>query len=179
MSSTLGVAVLNDHIYAVGGAGSSPDYHNSVESYSEAGGWVMENTMTLNEHTYSHCSAAIGTELFIIGGKTGSGSGSDSVQSFSVGIGDRWDTKKSLSIARYGHACTTASFGNKEGIFISGGFSSDSEYLDSVQFYTASDDIWEDLGELMTKRSYHSMSIVGIHLVVAGGAPEICEFLLF
>ena len=74
-----------------------------------------------------------------------------------------------------GHACTAASLGNKDGISVSGGFSSDSEYLSSVQFYTASEDTWEDLGDLLTKRSYHSMSLVGQNLVVAGGAPEILD----
>ena len=94
------LTTINDRMYAVGGAGSSPDYHNSVESYSLDDGWVMEDTMVMKEHRYSHCAAALEAELFIIGGNIGSGS--DSVQSFSVGSGDSWNTKKSMSITRYG-----------------------------------------------------------------------------
>ena len=42
-----------------------------------------------------------------------------------------------------------------------------------MEFYSADEDSWQELGSLGTARSYHSLTIVGGHVVVAGDENEI------
>ena len=84
-----------------------------------------------------------------------------------------WFFLPSMNAARAGLACLTGDFEGRLGIFVAGGQHQDSEVLSSVEFYSADEDTWQELGSLGTARSYHSLTIVSGEIVVAGGENEI------
>ena len=72
-----------------------------------------------------------------------------------------------MNTGRFYHACQEGDFDGKMGIFVSGGFQT--EALDSVEFYVASDNKWIYLGNMQTPRYLHSVSLVNGNLTAAGG----------
>ena len=86
-----------------------------------------------------------------------------------------WFFLPSMNAARAGLACLTGDSEGRLGIFVAGGQHQDSEVLSSVEFYSADEDIWQELGRLGTARSFHSLTIVSGEMVVAGGESEIAS----
>merc|ERR1712002_975206 len=66
--------VGDDTVYATGG-----NYLGTVESYTEEGGWKMEEDMVMDKYRYEHCSIVWGQDIVILGGAYG-GTVSNSVQ---------------------------------------------------------------------------------------------------
>ena len=171
------MTAIGDTIYATGGySDASEVYPTIVESFTRTHGWVVEEEMELTVYRPAHCSVAIGSQLFIIGGYVGSPASSNSVQSFDTSNKNGgWTDRQPLKTDRYGHACQVAKFENQEGIFVSGGrqtvIAQDFHVLSSVEFYVPSTGQWRSLGSLQGAREYHSMGFVGMEMVVAGGYP--------
>ena len=166
-----GMSVIGDTIYATGGIGDyvEKDYHTTVESFTTAHGWVVEDRMTLTSYRAYHCSVVIGSTLFVVGGNVGSTLASDSVESYdTLDSNATWVTMQSLLQARYGHACHVGQFERQEGFYVSGGHGA-AGYLSSVEFYVSSVNKWRSLGSLETARGYHTMTVVSGQMIVAGG----------
>ena len=72
-----------------------------------------------------------------------------------------------MNTGRFYHACQEGVFDEKMGIFVSGGFQT--EALDSVEFYVASDNQQIYIGNMQTPRYSHSLSLVNGNPTAAGG----------
>merc|ERR1711962_194517 len=165
--SWFSLSLVGDTVYAVGGA-KAGEGQDTVESYTEEGGWTLEGEMRMDKWRYQHCSVVRETEIIILGGRYGSSVSSSSVQSINTYKPEGWKSMKSMKTARYGHGCIVWTF-DKTGIVIAGGYNSDSGYLASVEFYSYSEDTWIQLGSLLTPRILHSVTAVSGMLVVSGG----------
>merc|ERR1711962_1343338 len=168
------LSLVGDTVYAVGGAGDGhghvEDGKDTVESYTEEGGWTIEGKMRMDKWRAGHCSVVRETEIIILGGGYGSQSPSRSVQSINTYKPEGWKSMKSMKTARVGHECIVWTF-DKTGIVIAGGYGDpvDSGKLASVEFYSYSEDTWIQLGSLLTPRAFHSVTAVSGMLVVSGG----------
>jgi len=164
------MSVVGDRIYASGGQWTKDTFIDTLEYYTVEDGWKYDSKLTMDAFRYWHCSVAIGTELFVIGGSVGvHDSASNSVQSYDTSRESGWVDRQPLNTARYIHACKVEKLGGQEGIFVSGGYTS--TQVKSVEFYEVSADTWRTIGEMHTARDFHTMTILGGQLVVAGGEP--------
>jgi len=167
------LTTIEDRLYATGGF-NSPSYLTFVESFSHETGWVIEDTMELPSTRGMHCSVALGTRLFVLGGRVGNTVESSSVQAFdtsrqALNTTASWVTLASMNAAREYHACNTGDFEGIFGIYVAGGYTTAA--LNTVEFYSPVTDIWTNLATLGTARSSHSLTIVNGQMVVAGGYP--------
>ena len=181
---SFGLTTIGERLYATGGYNSWASY-SSVESFSHETGWVVEDSMELVDFMglplprYHHCSVALGSWLVVLGGRVGGSLESSTVQAFDTNSNTSdagsWFFLASMNAARAGLACLTGDFEGRLGIFVAGGQQEDAEVLSSVEFYSADEDTWQELGSLGTARSYHSLTIVSGEMVVAGGENEIAS----
>lgn len=178
---SFGLTTIEERLYATGGYNSWASY-SSVESFSHETGWVIEDSMELVDFMglplprYHHCSVALGSWLVVLGGRVGGSLESSTVQVFDTNTSDAgWFFLDSMNAARAGLACLTGDFEGRLGIFVSGGQQLDTEILSSVEFYSAEENTWQELGGMSTARSYHSLTFVSRQMVVAGGENEIAS----
>merc|ERR1711915_679987 len=73
-----------------------------------------------------------------------------------------------LNTARFSHACQTGNFEGLIGIFVTGGLDG-LQITNSVEFYVADSDHWENVGTLKHARYEHAMSFIDGKVIVAGG----------
>ena len=184
---SFGLTGIGDRLYATGGYNSWASY-SSVESFSPATGWLEEENMELVDYIgfplprFHHCAVALGSWLVVLGGLVGDiGETSSTVQAFDTeGASDDpgWFFLSRMSTTRAGLACHTGDFAGQLGIYVAGGHT-EAGVLDTVEFYTANMESWQNLGRLNTARSFHSLSIVNGQMVVAGGDNEIASIEVF
>jgi len=165
------MSVVGDRVYASGGMRTKDTFINTLEYYTPESGWAYNSSLTLESFRYWHCSVGVGSELYVIGGSVGMhDTDSNSVMSYDTAKGGGWVDRQPLKKARYIHACQAHSIDSQEGIVVSGGYSG--TYLSSVEFYDLSTEEWRDLGKLTTARDFHTMTLLGSQLVIAGGEPD-------
>merc|ERR1711962_846238 len=165
--SVFSLSLVGQTIYAVGGDGDGGD---TVESYTEEGGWRIEGEMRMDTWRYAHCTVVMESSLVVIGGYYGSSSPSSSVDVIDTNnVSAGWSSMESMKTKRLLHGCDVWTHGDNTGFVVAGG-DSDSEYLVSVEFYSYSDHSWIQLGSLVTPRAWHSVTAVNGMLVVSGGA---------
>ena len=184
---SFGLTAIGDRLYATGGYNSWASY-SSVESFSPATGWLEEENMELVDYIgfplprFHHCAVALGSLLVVLGGLVGDiGETSATVQAFDTERASDhpgWFFLSRMSTPRAGLACHTGDFGGQLGIYVAGGHT-EAGVLDTVEFYTANMESWQNLGRLITARSFHSLSIVNGQMVVAGGDNEIASIEAF
>ena len=128
---------------------------------------------------YSHCSVAIGSWLYTIGGLLGGKTEDDVsniVEAFDTSLMSAddppatWVGKANLINKRHSHGCHVGAFEGEEGIFVAGGFNG-TDYLSSAEFYFAAMDSWRALGTVNTARRYSPMTMLGDQVVFGGGYP--------
>ena len=185
---SFGLTGIGDRLYATGGYNSWASY-SSVESFSPATGWLVEDNMELVDYIgfplprFHHCAVALGSWLVVLGGLVGDiGETSATVQAFDTERASDdpgWFFLSRMSTPRAGLACHTGDFGGQLGIYVAGGHNEEAGVLDTVEFYTANMESWQNLGRLNTARSFHSLSIVNGQMVVAGGDNEIASIEVF
>ena len=178
------LTAVNEQLFATGGLGDL-DYHHSVESFSPNGGWQVEDQMQLSQYRVYHCAASLGSWLVVIGGCVGqTPASSSSVEAFDTSLlieGDTgaWWPLASMLEPRRAHTCNTGEFEGQHGIFVTGGLDSGNHPVNTVEFYLASADRWRSIASMANARYYHSTTMVGGNIVVAGGGPSYQSVELF
>ena len=81
--------------------------------------------------------------------------------------------------ARRAHTCNTGEFEGQLGIFVTGGLDSSNKPVNTVEFYLAAVDRWRSIASMANTRYYHSTTMVGGSIVVAGGGPSYQSVELF
>ena len=168
------LTAVGDQLFAIGGAG---DYRlSSSEVLTQGEGWREEPKLDMGAAKQNHCSVALGSWLYIIGGHVEETSGtkgyiSNQVEAYdtsSTSAASSWVSKAHMIGQRYGHGCHSGLFLEEEGIFVAGGTDSD-DYLASVEFYFAASDRWQTIGSLNVARRDSPMTMVGSTVVLSGG----------
>merc|ERR1711970_919713 len=62
------MSVVGDRVYASGGQRTKDTFMNTLEYYEPESGWTYDSSLTMEYFRYWHCSVAVGSELYIIGG---------------------------------------------------------------------------------------------------------------
>ncbi|XP_071844095.1 kelch-like ECH-associated protein 1B [Apostichopus japonicus] len=156
----VGVAVLDDMLYAVGGSQGCV-LHNSAERYN-----VEEDKWTKVANMHSKrigvgCTV-VNRLLYAVGGFDGQHRLS-SVECYHP-ENDEWLEVKPMKRQRSGAG--VASIGNF--IYAIGGYDGQNQ-LNSVERYDIENDIWEDLPPMNSRRSALSVDVIGEKLFALGG----------
>jgi len=167
---SLGMTTIGDAVFASGGANETT--HDSVEVFTHENGWRLEERLKMNGRRRGHCSVAIGSWLFIIGGLVEE-QNTNSVEAFDTSLleGDtpaQWITRRDTIYERFLFGCQVATFEGEEGIYAGGGKGRD-EVWNTVEFYSVAEDTWRAIGSLNRARNSFAMSLVGRQVVVSGG----------
>ena len=178
------LTAVNEQLFAAGGLGEL-DYQNSVESFTPTGGWQVEDEMQLSQYRVYHCAVSLGSLLITIGGCVGqTPTSSSSVEAFDTSLLGQndpaaWWTLASMLEPRRAHTCHTGDFEGQHGIFVTGGLDSSNHPVNTVEFYVAATDSWRSIASMANPRYYHSTTMVGGSIVVAGGGPSYQSVELF
>ena len=185
---SFGLTAVNGRLFASGGQGEL-GFHASVESFTHHGGWHVEDQMQLSQYRVYHCSVALWSRLVVIGGSVGhSPASSSSVEAFDTtsllddkrnATAGTWKKLASMLEPRRAHTCHTGELEGQSGVFVTGGLNDDNRPVASVEFYVAEEDKWKMVTTMSNPRYYHSTTIVGGHIAVAGGAPSYDSVELF
>jgi len=156
---------------------------SSVEVFTleeeEEDGWRLESKLEMEATKDSHCSVAIGSWLYTIGGSVGGNTleyVSNMVELIDISLlatndSMAWVMKASMIERRYSHACHAGVFERQEGIYAAGGRDGRGQLLASAEFYNPATDMWQAIGSLNTARANFPMSMLGKQLIVSGGDP--------
>ena len=117
---------------------NSNNYFQTTEIYRVDGTWT--NGPNLPTELHDHCQVQVGTQVFIIGGRSGAGSSS----SIFLLENNGWREMSSMIQAREFHACVEL-LGK---IYTIGGEHSITGGISSVEIYDPNSDTWEDGPEL-------------------------------
>ena len=124
--------------------------------------------MVMNTERSGHCSAVIGSRLFVIGG-VGLFYELNDIQSFDTSnLENTWQDHQFMYTTRSHHACQTETFDGQMGIYVTGGYAGQ-QVTHRVDFYVADLDRWDNVGYLKNARSYHTMLFIDGKMLVAGG----------
>ena len=130
--------------------------------------------MKMNGTRSGHCSVAIGSWLYIIGGSLENQS-TNSVEAFDTsGLIEgntpaQWITKSDTIYERNHPGCQVASLDGELGIYAGGGTGRD-DIWKTVEFYSVAKDRWREISELREVRSWCAMSLLGHEVLVSGGS---------
>merc|ERR1712126_119654 len=161
------LSLVGNKVYAIGGTGEVNQ--DTVESYTEEAGWALEVEMRMDKYRYYHCSVTWESKIIVIGGYYGPGSGSNSMQAIDTHNKTAgWTSMESMKTVRMAHGCDVWVYEGQPGIVVAGG-SDGKDYLSSVEFYFYEGKYWTTLASLVTKRCFHSLTVVSGQLAVAGG----------
>ena len=158
------LSLVGQTVYALGGWEGRED---TVESYTEEGGWTIEGEMRMDKWRYGHCTVVMESSLVVTGGFSPNSRSVQSIDTFNVAAG--WSSMEAMRTGRWGHGCDVWTHEDNTGFVVAGGYSH-GEYLGSVEFYSYRDHSWIQLGSLVTPRAWHSVTTVSGMLVVSGGS---------
>ena len=128
-----------------------------------------------------HCSVAIGSWLYTIGGMVDGNSfsaASNLVEAFDTSLmstDGAWVKKASMIERRVRFGCHVGAFEGEEGIYVAGGVDANvwmTNYLATAEFYNPAVDTWQAIGSLKTGRDAFPMTMLGDKLIVTGGYGE-------
>ena len=167
--SELAVVVLNNVIYAIGGADSDGNSLNSMEFYNaEDDRWYY--TAAMNDARVGLAAATHRGEVVVLGGMLGLQEGYllDSIESYNPAT-DRWTIKSPFPIPVC-HASMTEVNGL---LYTVGGYmlteGSNALSLDNIFRYREEDDVWETFVSLRIPRHDALVTSLGSRLYVIGG----------
>ena len=130
--------------------------------------------MKMNGTRSGHCSVAIGSWLYIIGGSLENQS-TNSVEAFDTsGLIEgntpaQWITKSDTIYERDHPGCQVASLEGELGIYACGGTGRD-DIWKTVEFYSVAKDSWGAISDMRQSRSWFAMSLLGQQVLVSGGS---------
>ncbi|WGK70317.1 kelch repeat-containing protein [Candidatus Haliotispira prima] len=165
--------VLNNKIFVIGGRLASNDAENNeVWKSADEGLTWMEVTSTGTKFTgrYNHAAVVLNSDIFVIGGETGSSSFSDEVWK-SADEGLTWTEVTSTGTkftSRYNHAALVLN----NDIFVIGGETGSSSFSDEV--WKSSDEglTWTEInttGTKFTARRNHAVAVLNGDMFLIGG----------
>lgn len=161
--SELGVAMLDWHMYAVGGWDGSSRL-DSVEQYSvNTNTWTFVAAMKIA--LTSPAVAAMDGCLYVTGGAVlEDGDGIELVQCYNPRT-DKWTDKSSMLIPRSGSgACVLNGF-----LYIIGGWHASTENTSKVECYDPRTDQWVQKSPLLERRYRPGVTVVSGKVYVLGG----------
>uniref|UniRef100_UPI003467EE73 SAKe6DEref n=1 Tax=synthetic construct TaxID=32630 RepID=UPI003467EE73 len=170
--SGVGVAVLNGHIYAVGGYDGSPDGHthlNSVEAYDpERDEWHLVAPM--NTRRSGVGVAVLNGHIYAVGGFDGSPDGTDHLNSVERYDPERdeWRLVAPMNTRRSGVGVAVLN-GH---IYAVGGYDGSPDghtHLNSVEAYDPERDEWHLVAPMNTRRSGVGVAVLNGHIYAVGG----------
>ena len=131
----------------------STEYYDGT-TWSEAPEWDLPSPR------YSHCAVVFKGSLVLIGGNMGWMDGlTDSVIRLNTRR-NRWDDMERMSIALEEHACTVATVGERQKIFVSGGRLGNIRLNANVYMFEEYRG-WDKVGNLVRPRRNHVMGFSG------------------
>ena len=177
---SFGFSAVGEMIFASGGRsnGGHPwGSLSSVEVFTRDEGWRLEPKLEMEATKDSHCSVAIGTWLYTIGGSVGGNtleSSSNLVEAIDTSLlatnaSITWVKKASMIEKRWSHGCHLGVFERQEGIYVAGGNDERGLHLASAEFYNPETDVWQAIGSLNTARANFPMTKLGKQVIVSGG----------
>ena len=161
-------------LLAIGGI-SNGDPLSSLEVFTQEEGWRLESKLEMTSTKFYHCSVAIGSWVFTIGGKVdGKVGASDLVEAIDTSLmatddSIKWVERPRMLEKRSNHGCHVGVFERQEGIFAVGGTNENYQDLASAEFYNPVVDNWQAIGSLKAGRTFFSMTVLGKELIVGGG----------
>ena len=122
---SFGLSAIGNILIASGGYQSEGPL-SSVEVFTPGKGWTLETKLEMGETKYHHCSLALGSWLYTIGGVLDGTYASNVVEAFDVNLmstdnSSTWVKKASMIDKRLSHGCHVGVFEGKVGIFVAGG----------------------------------------------------------
>ena len=176
--SGFGLSVIGDMLISSGGYGNDGSL-SSVEVFTlEEDMWTLEPMLDMGLTKYSHCSVALGSWLYTIGGLV-DGYYSDRVDAIDTSLmstndsiswaRSNWVMKARMNERRWALGCHAGVFEGQEGIYVAGGRDGSAHFSASAEFYNLADDTWHEIGSLYTARAYSPMTILGGNLIMSGG----------
>ena len=174
---SFGLSAIGEILLASGGRSNNGGSLSSVEVFTLEAGWRLESKLDMGATKDSHCSVAIGSWLYTIGGGVG-GTTLDYVSNMvealdtslmSTNDSITWVKKASMIEKRWSHGCHIGAFEHQEGIFVAGGNDERGLVLASAEFYNPEANVWCAIGSLKTARAYFPMTKLGKQLIISGG----------
>eukprot|EP00102_Acyrthosiphon_pisum_P023029 XP_016660239.1 PREDICTED: ring canal kelch homolog isoform X2 [Acyrthosiphon pisum] len=159
----LGVGVLDDYIYAVGGFDGFVPVNNAEVFDISTQKWRMIASMTTNRSLFG--IGVLNGCLYAVGGFDGYDS-LKSVESYEPSI-DTWTPVGELSVCR-----DSFSIGVMDGVmYVIGGIDG-SENLKSVEAYKPSDGVWYFIADMHLCRKNSVVTLDGLLYVIGGESEE-------
>ncbi|XP_003244533.1 kelch-like protein 3 [Acyrthosiphon pisum] len=159
----LGVGVLGDFIYAVGG-GNFKNAVNSVEVFDVSiQKWTLVSSMSIKR--YDLGVGVLNNRLYAVGG-AGDGNIVRSVEYYDPAL-DTWTTVAEMSGNRKG-----VSVGVMDGVMYAIGGFCDGKHLKRVEVYRPSDGVWSSVADMNLCRNRPGVSVLDGLLYVFGGETE-------
>jgi N-acetylneuraminic acid mutarotase len=157
----LGVAAYENQIYAIGGE-TDEGVVDVVERY-DPGRNQWEKLSPLPVALADVSAAVVGGDIYVPGGRTGSGQLSNQLEVYDP-LEDRWEGRKAMPVALSAYALVA--FEGK--LYVFGGWDG-SKFVNSVYEYDPSTDSWSEKTSMPTKRGYAGAAAAGGKIHVIGG----------
>ncbi|CAI4233035.1 unnamed protein product [Auanema sp. JU1783] len=163
----VGVAVVDDLVYAVGGH-DGQSYLNSVERYDPVTNqWLCDVAPT------STCRTSVGVAvlegyLYAVGGQDGK-SCLNVVERYNARR-DEWESVAAMGSRRLGVSVSVLN-----GCLYAVGGSDGQTPLNTVERYDPRVGRWEQVGSMLTRRKHLGTAVFDGHLYAAGGRDDSCE----
>ncbi|XP_016655849.1 kelch-like protein 2 [Acyrthosiphon pisum] len=159
----LGVGVLGDSIYAVGGHDGN-NALNSVEVFDvSTQKWRMVSSMTIVRRDFG--VGVLNNLLYAVGGSDGKWC-LKSVECYDPTL-DTWTPVAEMSVRRHG-----VGVGVLDGLLYAIGGYGNKKYLKSVEVYRPSDGVWSSIADMEICRSCPGVAVLDGLLYVFGGEKE-------
>jgi N-acetylneuraminic acid mutarotase len=165
---TFSTGVVNERIYAIGGAKGRTDALRSVplqivEEYHPATDtWTRKADMPTARNAL--CVSVVDGRIYAIGGSDGIATPLDTVEEYNPET-DTWTRKADMSTARY--ALSTSAVNGK--IYAIGGSMGGNRALSTVEQYDPVTDIWTRKADMPTARIHVSTGVVDGKIYAIGG----------
>jgi N-acetylneuraminic acid mutarotase len=165
---TFSTGVVNERIYAIGGAKGRTDALRSMplqiveEYYPATDTWTRKADMPTARNAL--CVSVVDGRIYAIGGSDGIATPLGTVEEYNPAT-DTWTRKADMPTARY--ALSTSAVNGK--IYAIGGSKGGNQALSTVEQYDPVTDIWTKKTDMPTARIHVSTSVVDGKIYAIGG----------
>lgn len=166
---------IDPYIVTTGGKLQDFSVNDKTEKYDPVGNtWLPGPFAPIQNPVFNAVSAAIGGDLYVIGGTT-DGSDAASFNQKYDSAGDSWSQLSPMTNPRQA-ACSAV---YQTSIFLFGGYDSSSSFTDTTQVYHTNNDTWVQLNQPLPsgKTLFCSAATVGDTIFVVGGVSEVAGVL--